>query len=69
MDEMPIELELKGLVQGANLPLEMVKNKICPNCSFKTPFCDFMMGIKEKAQESGTRFVYNGMRYWLGRGN
>jgi hypothetical protein len=64
-----IELQIKGLMQGANIPLKQVKDEICPKCPYKTPMCPFLMKIHEDAVNTGARFVCKGMRHWVTESN
>ena len=64
-----LPLELQGLMLGANLSLEEVKEKICPECEFHTSFCDFMLAIHLSHVENGLSFVCKGMRHWATKSN
>jgi len=70
MENIPIELQMHGLMQGANLPLQQVRDEICPECPYKTDFCEFMMRIHiEVLEKEGTTFVCKGMRHWVTESN
>ena len=72
MENIPAELQMLGLTQGANLPLEKVENEICPECPFKTPFCEFYLQMWKHLNELAgevVSFVCKGMRYWVTRSN
>ena len=68
MKNIPVELQILGLTQGANLPLEKVKGEICPECTYKTPFCEFMLRI-HTGELAGLTFVCKGMRHWVAKSN
>jgi len=70
MENIPAELQMLGLTQGANLPLKQVKDELCPECPFKTPFCEFMMRIHiDELANEGLTFVCKGMRHWVTKSN
>jgi len=70
MKNIPVELQILGLTQGANLPLERVRNELCPECPFKTPFCEFMLRIHmDELESKGITFVCKGMRHWTTKSN
>ncbi len=62
------EVEMKGLLLGLGLTVEKVKGEICPECPFKTPFCQW---LQEKVwlPDSGVSFVCPGMRVWVTKSN
>ena len=61
------EVEMKGLTLGAELGPEMVSREICPECPFKTGYCEFRMKLSLAQPE--LRFVCSGMRAWVNRSN
>jgi hypothetical protein len=61
-EEKEVELIIKGLTQGANIPLEQVLKEICPECSYRTVFCQSMIKL---AEDVGGRCVCKGMRHWV----
>lgn len=70
MENIPEELQMSGLIQGANLPLEQVERELCPECPFKTPICEFMLRIHiDELAKKGITFVCKGMRHWVTKSN
>jgi hypothetical protein len=69
MENIPIELQIHGLMQGADIPLQKVKEEICPECPYRIPICDFLLKIHEEMVNKGARFVCKGMRYWVTKSN
>jgi len=61
------EVEMKGLTLGAELGPEVVSKEICPECPFKTTYCEFRMSLSLAHPE--LRFVCRGMRVWVRRSN
>lgn len=61
------ELEMKGLTLGAELPTQKVHDEICPECPFKTAYCEFRMSLSVAHPE--LRFVCPGMRAWIRKNN
>lgn len=62
-----LELTMKGLMQGINIPLEQVRTEICPYCGYKTPICALMIDLHTKDERC--RFVCKGMRHWVTENN
>ena len=62
------EVEMKGLLIGADLTKEKVIAEICPECPFKTPFCQWLLENVWLPDEKA-RFVCKGMRAWVNRSN
>lgn len=67
-EQMRLPLDVQGLLIGADLTREKVIAEICPECPFKTPFCQWML---EKVWLPGekARFVCKGMRAWVTKSN
>ena len=61
------EVEMKGLTLGAELPAQKVYEEICPECPFKTGYCEFRMKLPLAKPELA--FVCPGMRAWVSRSN
>ena len=61
------EVEIKGLTLGAKLGPERVSREVCPECPFKTSYCEFRM--KLWLDEPNLAFVCKGMRAWFRRSN
>jgi hypothetical protein len=61
------ELEMKRLLLGAGLPARKVYEEICPECPFKTGFCEWRMKLTLADPEF--RFVCKGMRAWVTKSN
>ena len=61
------EVEMKGLTLGAELGPEVVSREICPQCPFKTSYCEFRMKLSLAKPE--LVFVCKGMRAWVRKGN
>jgi len=66
-DKFTLGVEIKRLMQGAEIPLEKVRIKICPACPFKTPFCEFRMAVS--LYNPGLGFVCKGMRAYISKSN
>jgi hypothetical protein len=64
-----VNMILKGLMQGADIPLTKVKEEICPDCEFHNGMCDHMMKLHLSNPESGISFVCKGMRHWITKTN
>jgi hypothetical protein len=45
MENLPENLQIRGLMQGSSLPLKQVKQEICPECPYRTAFCELLMRI------------------------
>lgn len=58
------QVEMKGLMLGAELSPEVVSKEICPQCPLKTPFCQWMLE-KVWLPDSNVGFVCKGMRAWV----
>jgi hypothetical protein len=59
-----------GTNAGQCLPLKQVKEERCPECPYKTAFCEFMMRIHmDGLADKGFRFVCQGMRHWITKNN
>ena len=70
MENLPENLQIRGLMQGSSLPLKQVKEDICPECPYKTAFCEFMMKLHmDGLADKGLRFVCQGMRHWVTKNN
>ena len=68
MDEGVIrEVEMKGLTLGTELPAQRVYEEICPECPFKTSYCEFRMSLSLAHPE--LVFVCPGMRAWVTKSN
>jgi RNA polymerase subunit RPABC4/transcription elongation factor Spt4 len=61
------EVEMKGLLLGAELSAQKVHEEICPVCPFKTGFCEWRMKLALVDPE--LRFVCKGMRAWVTKSN
>ena len=61
------EVEMKGLTLGAELPPQKVHDEICPECPFKTAYCEFRMSLSVAHPE--LVFVCPGMRAYVRRSN
>jgi len=61
------EAEMKGLLLGMELPAQKVYEEICPECPFKTGFCEWKMKLTLANPE--LLFVCKGMRAWVTRSN
>ncbi len=61
------EVEMKGLTLGVDLPAQKVYEEICPECPFKTGFCEWRMKLTLAHPE--LHFVCPGMRAWVSKGN
>ena len=61
------EVEMEGLLIGANLTREKVIAEICPECPFKTGFCEFRM--KLWLDDPHLASVCKGMRAWVRKNN
>jgi hypothetical protein len=61
------EVEMKGLTLGAELGPEVVSREICPECPFKTGFCEWRMKLTLANPE--LVFVCPGMRAWVRKSN
>jgi len=66
-DNLAGELELRRLMQGADIPLDKVREEVCPGCPYRTPFCDFHMALS--LDIPGARFTCKGMRAYVTRSN
>ncbi len=62
------EVEMKGLLIGIHLTREKVIAEICPECTFKTPFCQWMLE-EVLLDKPDLAFVCKGMRAWVRRSN
>jgi hypothetical protein len=62
------EVEMKGLLIGTDLTREKVIAEICPECPFKTPFCQWLLE-KVWLPDEKARFVCKGMRAWVTKSN
>ena len=40
-----LPLDVQGLIIGTDLTREKVIAEICPECPFKTPFCQWLLGV------------------------
>jgi hypothetical protein len=70
MENKPLDLEIVGLMQGKNMPLEQVQKEICPECAYKTPICKSMMKWHiDELSSRGCTFVCKGMRHWTTESN
>jgi len=58
---------MKGLTLGAELGPEVVSREICPQCPFKTSYCEFRMKLSLAKPE--LVFICKGMRAWVTRSN
>ena len=67
-EQMRLTLDMQGLMIGADLTVEKVKASICPECPFKTPFCQWLL---EKVWLPGSNvgFICKGMRAWIIQSN
>ena len=61
------EVEMKGLTLGVELGPEVVSREICPECPFKTSYCEFRM--KLWLDKLDLAFVCKGTRAWATKGN
>jgi len=61
------EVEMKGLTLGAELPAQKVSEEVCPECPFKTSYCEFRM--KLWLDKPNLAFVCKGMRAWVTKSN
>ena len=66
-DNFTLDIELKRLMQGAEIPIDKVYQEICPGCAFKTGFCEIRMAISLENAEIG--FVCRGMRAYVAKSN
>ncbi|GAI75056.1 unnamed protein product [marine sediment metagenome] len=57
------EVEMKGLTLGVELGPERVSREICPDCPFKTSFCEFRM--KLWLDNPDLACACKGMRAWV----
>jgi len=62
------EVEMKGLTLGAELPAQKVYEEICPECPFKTSYCEWMLE-EVLLDKPDLAFVCKGMRAWVRRSN
>ena len=62
------EVEIKGLMLGIELGPEVVSREICPQCPFKTEFCQWLL---ENVWLPGgeVRFACPGVRAWVRMSN
>ena len=61
------EVEMKGLTLGTEWPAQKVYEEICPECPFKTSYCEFRMSLSLAHPE--LVFVCPGMRAWVTKSN
>lgn len=61
------KVEMRGLTLGVELGPEGVSRDICPECPFKTSYCEFRM--KLRLEKPDLAFVCPGMRAWIIQGN
>ncbi len=61
------EVEVKGLTLGVELGPERVSREVCPECPFKTSYCEFRM--KLWLDRPNLAFVCSGMRAWVTKSN
>ena len=62
------EIEMKGLLIGIHLTRGKVIAEICPECSFKTPFCQWMLE-EVLLDKPNLAFVCKGIRAWVTKNN
>lgn len=67
MEEFQDRIEMNGLMLGANLTAEKVKEEVCPQCSFQQPICKWRLNLW--LADSNTTFVCPGMRVWIAQNN
>ncbi len=60
-------IEMKRLLLVAELPIQRVHEEICPECSFKTSYCEWR--IKLTLADPRLVFVCRGMRAWVDKQN
>ena len=60
-------LEMKGLTLGTEWPAQKVYEEICPECPFKTSYCEFRM--KLWLDKPDLAFVCKGMGAWVTKSN
>ncbi len=61
------EVKMKGLTLGTEWPAQKVYEEICPECPFKTSYCEFRM--KLWLDKPDLAFVCPGMRAWVTKSN
>ena len=63
-DAQKLDLDVQGLLIGANLTREKVIAEICPSCPFQTPICQWLLE-KVWLPDEKARFACPGMRAWI----
>lgn len=67
IENLDIELELRRLMLGGNIPAAKTRSLICPDCPFKTSFCEWRMSLVENNDD--TRMSCKGTRAWITQRN
>ena len=67
-EQMRLNLDMQGLMLGAGLTREKVKAEICPECPFKTSYCEWMLE-EVLLDKPNLAFVCKGMRAWVTKSN